>query len=148
MDKFHLWMDCSKTVNLAPFNQFLDFLFPSYSRFFFKKKSLTCQKSFPPPHWGHRLPVIALGLSGWMNIYFMILTPSTFNSNEHTWSEQHRWTSSQASSAKHICEWMMLDGHDDAFDVCRWQLTAMMKWWPGFDDSDNLFLMTRSCMCS
>ena len=114
----NLLMDCSKTVNLAPSNQFLELLFPSYSRFK-KKKVRHAKKSSPTPLWGHRLPVIALGLSGRMNIYFMILTPSTFNSNEHTWSEQHRWTSSQASSAKHICEWMMLDGHDDAFDVCR-----------------------------
>ena len=46
----NLLMDCSKTVNLAPSNQFLELLFPSYSRF--KKKSPTCQKVFPHPTVG------------------------------------------------------------------------------------------------
>ena len=50
-------------ADLAPSDPFVDFSFPSYTRFCKKKAGRRAKKSSPTPMWGHRQPVTALALS-------------------------------------------------------------------------------------
>ena len=57
--------DCSpqRDGSFRTWDQFFDFLFPSYSRFRKKKLGRRAKTPSPSQLWGHRLPVTALALS-------------------------------------------------------------------------------------